>query len=190
MPIGDILRLKKIFENVQISMAVILILWIVYIVLPSGLLSVYGLRPRCIDCLWGIVRSPFLHGNLTHLISNSGALFVLLIVSLSFSRKLTFFAVIIIMIGGGGLVWFFSGINTVHVGASGVIFGLIGFLIFVGFFRREWKALFFSLTVGFFYGGALFSLLTYVPGISWSGHFFGFLTGILAAWGLRTTKHK
>ena len=117
-------------------------------------------------------------------------LFVLLVVSLSFSRKLTIMAILVISLVGGGLVWLFGGSNTVHIGASGIIFGLIGFLTFIGIFRREWKALLFSLAVFFFYGGTLLSLLRYVPGTSWTGHFFGFLSGALAASWLKGESSK
>ena len=82
----------------------------------------------------------------------------------------------------------FGTANTIHIGASGLIFGLIGFLLFSGIFRREWTALFVSLAIGFFYGGALLSLLSVVPGISWSGHFFGFLAGVMAAWWTKANK--
>ena len=83
------------------------------------------------------------------------------------------------------MVWLVGRPETVHIGASGVIFGLIGYLMFLGLFRRNWKAVIISVVVTLFYGGALYSFLVYVPGISWSGHFFGFLSGVLAAWWVR-----
>jgi membrane associated rhomboid family serine protease len=147
----------------------------------------YGLHPRRIDKLLGIALSPLLHADFGHLTANSGALFVLLTVSLSFSRKLTIVALLVITFLGGGLVWAFGKSNTVHIGSSGIIFGLIGFLMFIGVFRREWISLLCSVVIFFGYGGALFSLLSYRPGISWSGHFFGFISGVLAAW---WTKNK
>ena len=150
-------------------------------------LRTYGLRPRSMDGLWGIVLSPFLHSDVRHLAANTGALFILLAVSLSYNRKLTIIALWIIACMGGGLVWVFGKSQTIHIGASGIVFGLIGFLMCIGFFRREWKALIFSLVILFLYGGALFSLLVYKQGISWSGHFFGFLSGVFAAW---LTKSK
>lgn len=185
----------KIGKNIQIALGVVAIVWLVYLldlVLPTDLRQ-YGLQPRRIQGLWGIAFSPFLHANRPHILANTGALFVLLLVSLSVSRKLTVLAIFIVTLGGGGLVWLFGGGNTVHIGASGVIFGLIGFLIFMGLFRREWVALVVSIAILFFYGGTLFTLLTYVPGVSWEGHFFGFFTGLLAAWwtkGERTQESK
>lgn len=180
----------KLNKNIQTSLAIIAFLWLVYFLnfFIPGDFRFYGIQPRNINHLWGIVCSPFLHGNLSHLIANSSALAVLLVVSLAFSRKLTFWAILIIGLVGGGSVWLFGGSNTVHIGASGVIFGLIGFLMFLGIFRHEWKALVFSIIVFLLYGGALFSLLLYIPGISWSAHFYGFFSGILAAWWLRAWK--
>ena len=70
----------------------------------------------------------------------------------------------------------------------GIIFGLIGFLMFAGIFRRDWKSVFVSLIVFFLYGGALLSLLIYLPGVSWTGHLFGFLSGVLAASWTRSAK--
>ena len=170
-------------QNIKAASLTVTMLWLLYVLdllLPIDL-RLYGLRPRSIDGLWGILATPLLHVNFGHLIANSGALFVLLAVSLSFSRKLTTIAILIIALVGGGLVWLFGASNTVHIGASGVIFGLIGFLMFMGVFRREWEALLFSLAVFFFYGGALLSLFRLEPGISWTGHLFGFLSGVLAA---------
>jgi membrane associated rhomboid family serine protease len=111
----------------------------------------------------------------------------MLMVSLSYSRALTFKALLTIMLLGGGLVWLFGRGGAVHIGASGVIFGLIGFLMTMGAFRREWTALIISAAVLILYGGAVQSLLVYIPGTSWSGHLFGFISGVLAAW---LTKKK
>jgi len=168
------------------------ILWLVFfinLVLPIDL-RLYGLRPRHLVGLAGILLTPFLHVDLRHLIANSGILFVLLTVSLSFSRKLTFRALWIIVLVGGGLVWLSGDQGTIHIGASGVIFGLIGFLMCLGLFRRDWKALAISLFIFLLYGGALQSLYIYVPGISWAGHLFGFVAGVLAAWWVKTAKKR
>ena len=182
----------KISQNLQIAFAAIAILWLVYfinLVLPIDL-RLYGLRPRQLDSLAGILFTPFLHVDLRHLIANSGILFVLLTVSLSFSHKLTYRALWIIILAGGGLVWASGKEGTIHIGASGVIFGLVGFLMCLGLFRRDWKALIISLVIFLLYGGVLQSLFIYVPGISWTGHLFGFISGVLAAWWTRAARKK
>lgn len=182
----------KFLDNLKIVFWIIALLWAIFFVnrfLPIDLRA-YGIHPRRPDLWWGILLMPFLHGNFTHLTANSAALAGLLTVSLTYDRKLTLFAVVTITIVGGCGVFLLGSPNTVHIGASGVIFGLIGFLMFIGIFRREWKALFFSLIVCTLYGGALFSLFVYMPGISWSGHFFGFLAGVLAAYWTRTANNR
>jgi len=179
-----------IFRNIKVSMAFVSVMWAMHILnlfLPVDF-RVYGVHPRQIDSLWGIVCMPFLHGNFTHLIANTGALVVLLSLSLAYSRKQTLKAGFIICLVGGAFVWLLGTKNTVHIGASGLIFGFIGFLLFLGIFRRDWRTLVLSVIVCFFYGGALFSLLIYVPGISWTGHFFGFFSGVFAAWWMRTSR--
>jgi membrane associated rhomboid family serine protease len=179
-----------IWRNIRIALVAVAILWGVYfanLLLPIDL-NIYGLRPRTSGGLWGIAIAPFLHGGIDHLTANSGALFVLLVVSLSYSRRLTLTAIFIITLLGGAGVWLLGGSNTVHIGASGIIFGLIGFLMFAGIFRRDWKSLVISLVVFFFYGGALLSLLIYLPGVSWTGHLCGFLSGVLAASWTKSAK--
>ena len=182
----------KIRQNIQTALAAVAILWLMFFInlaLPIDL-RLYGLRPRHLDGLAGILLTPFLHVDLRHLTANSGVLFVLMTVSLSFSRKLTFRALWIIVLLGGGLVWLSGNEGTIHIGVSGVIFGLIGFLMCLGLFRRDWKALVISLAIFVLYGGALQMLFIYVPGVSWTGHLFGFLTGVLAAWWMRKAKKR
>ena len=180
----------KIPRNLKTAFGAVAVLWVIFFVdfvLPIDL-KAYGLRPRSMTGLWGIAFSPLLHLDLRHLAANTGALFILLTVSLSYNRKLSIIALLIITFMGGGLVWVFGKSHTVHIGASGIIFGLIGFLMFIGVFRRQWTALIFSVVILISYGGALLSLLVYKQGISWSGHFFGFVSGIMAAWWTKTAK--
>lgn len=182
--------MKKSHRNLETALIVVVILWLVLLadlLLPVDLRQ-FGIRPREIDGLAGILSAPFLHANPAHLAANSGALFVLMLVSLSYNRRLTFRAMAIIVFLGGFLVWVFGRPHTIHIGASGLIFGLIGFLLLLGFFRREWSALVVSVIIFFLYGGALLSLLIYVPGVSWSGHVFGFFSGVAAAWFARSGK--
>jgi membrane associated rhomboid family serine protease len=170
-------------KNIKTALQIVALPWLIYFVdvlLPIDLRA-YGIQPRTKEGLWGILLAPLLHGGLHHIVANTGALFVLSIVSLSYSRRLTCRALLIILIGGGGLVWLFGQGPSLHIGSSGIIFGLIGYLIFLGIYRREWKALTVSVFIALLYGGTLLSLLVRTPGISWSGHFFGFITGVFAA---------
>ena len=179
-------------KNLRFALIIVAILWSIYLlnrVLPIDL-RYLGLIPRSQDRLWGILTYPFLHANFRHLAANTAALFPLLLVSLSYSRRLTHSALMIIYLLTGSLVWLFGQGNAIHIGVSGIIFGLIGFLMFLGIFRREWTALGISIVIGFIYGGALFTLFAYIPGISWSSHFFGFFSGVLAAWWMKKGRAR
>jgi membrane associated rhomboid family serine protease len=180
----------KISLNIRLAIAAIAILWLVYfldLILETDL-RMYGIMPRHIEGLRGILAAPLLHGDIRHLTANTGILFILLIVSFSYSRIQALKAILTIMLLGGGLVWLFGMGGTIHIGASGIIFGLIGYLMCLGLFRRNWKAVMISLIITFLYGGVLYSLLFYIPGISWSGHFFGFISGVVAARGAAQKK--
>lgn len=174
----------KLSQSVKVSAGAVVLIWAVFILnwaLPFELRN-FGIRPLSWTGLWGLLFSPFLHLNLSHIMANTLPLFILLTLSLVYDLEATIFALIIIMAVGGGLVWLFGGSNTVHIGASGVIFGLIGFLLAAGIFLRDWKALLTAGAVFFLYGGILLSNFVPKQGVSWTGHLFGFLAGILAAW--------
>jgi membrane associated rhomboid family serine protease len=180
----------KLANDLKLTLFIVGCLWAIYFLgayLPAGG-YLQGIQPRRINNASGILTAPLIHGNIQHLSANSGALFVLLLVSLTYSRRLTVRAVIVIILLGGGLVWLLAKPGTVHIGASGVVFGLIGFLMFSGLVRREWRALLISVVVGLFYGSTLLSLLRFSPGISWSSHLYGFTAGVVAAWSMRQTK--
>jgi membrane associated rhomboid family serine protease len=183
-------------RNVKTALTAVACLWIIFllgvILRQFGFVDIrsLGIRPREAEGLIGILFGPFLHGNIFHLLSNSFTLFVLILLSLVFFKKLTLPAIVIIILVGGGGVWAFAGRNTVHIGASGLIFGLIGFMISGGIFRRELKALLLSGVILFLYGGLLLTLPVRIPGISWTGHLFGFLAGVFAAWLTRSMGNR
>lgn len=89
-------------KNIQTALKIVSLPWLIYMldfILPIELRR-YGLQPRQIEGLWGIAAAPFLHGGLNHLVANTGALFILLVVSLSYSRKGTVLALLFIALGG------------------------------------------------------------------------------------------
>jgi len=163
-------------------LAVFWVVEIIDVVLPFWGLDQYGIRPRTERGLWGILASPFLHGGFDHLIGNSVPFLIL--GWLTMFRERWHFALVTVMamlLGGLG-VWTFGATGSVHIGASGVIFGYLGFLLLSGFFERRFGAILVSLGVGVAYGGLVWGVLPSQPGISWEGHLFGFLAGILAAY--------
>lgn len=164
------------------SLSVFWVVEIIDVVLPFWGLDQYGIRPRTERGLWGILASPFLHGGFDHLIGNSVPFLIL--GWLTMFRERWHFALVTVMamlLGGLG-VWTFGATGSVHIGASGVIFAYLGFLLLSGFFERRFGAILVSLGVGVAYGGLVWGVLPSQPGISWEGHLFGFLAGILAAY--------
>lgn len=143
-------------------------------------LNLYGIIPRHIIGLRGILFAPFLHGGLGHLIANTIP-FLVLGWFVMLQETSDFFVVTAITMLVSGLGVWVLGAPGPHIGASGVIFGYIGFLLARGYFERNFPSILLALIVGFFYGGALWGILPSVPGISWEGHLFGFVGGVLAA---------
>lgn len=147
----------------------------------GGALNQYGIRPRTLDGLYGIAYAPFLHGDFTHLISNTLPFLVLgwLILLEGVGHFFVVYLVSSVVAGLG--TWIIGSSGSVHIGASGVIFGFLGYLLLSGFFQRSLRSILISVIVGALYGGCLLGVLPGRPGISWEGHLFGFIGGILAA---------
>ena len=151
----------------------------------------YGLMPRTVSGAVGIVLMPFLHADWSHLLSNTVPLFVLLAL-LAGSKARSWEIVVDIILVGGVLLWIF-GRHVTHVGASGLIFGLVAFLIVSGLLERRIIPLIVSVIVGFLYGSALISGVLPWAGcdVSWDGHLCGAVAGVLIAWLLtRGPKRK
>ena len=143
-------------------------------------LDIYGILPRNPTGLRGILFAPFLHGNFPHLMANTIPFLTLgWFIMLQETKDFLIVTVITAIVSGLG-VWLF-GSAGLHIGASGVIFGYLGFLLLRGYFERSFAAIFFSVVVAFFYGSLIAGVLPGQVGISWEGHLFGFIGGVLAA---------
>lgn len=159
------------------------IMWLEEVVdfVLQGALNQFGIVPRNLTGLRGIVFAPFLHANFTHLFANTLPFACLAwFVMLRRMRDFVMVSLLVMLIGGFG-TWLSGASNSVHIGASGLIFGYLGFLLARGFFERSWIAVLLSVAVAFAYGGALWGVLPGQAGISWQGHLFGFVGGVLAA---------
>ena len=159
------------------------IMWVVEI-LSVGIDSIdnNGILPRMLDGLDGILWSPFLHSGFPHLISNAIPFAILsgLVLVRGAKRWLSASAIIIGL--GGLLVWAFAiGSNENHIGASGWVFGLFGFLVLSAFFERKPVSIGLGLITLFLYGGTILFGVIPRDGISWEGHLFGFIAGVVAA---------
>lgn len=159
------------------------IMWILEIAdfALGGALNAYGIAPHNIIGLRGILFAPFLHGGLGHLIANTIPFIVLgWFVMLQETRDFFVVSAITMLVSGLG-TWVFGSPNSVHIGASGLIFGYLGFLLLRGYFERNFPSILLSLVVGFLYGSTIWGVLPTRPGISWEGHLFGFIGGVIAA---------
>ena len=156
-------------------------IWIVFILeLVFPWLQAFGIHPLDVSSLPFIFTSPLLHANFEHIISNSvpGAIFAFLV---GYSGKRVFWEVttFVVIIGGLG-TWLLGGAGTNHIGASGLVYGWLAYLIVRGFFNRSIGQIITGVVLGFFYSGLIFGLLPGTEGVSWQAHLFGAIGGFVA----------
>ena len=139
-----------------------------------------GIIPRSSAGLTGIITAPFVHGNLNHLLANTIPLVVLgALILLKGANEFLVVLQLVTLISGAG-TWLF-GRSGIHIGASGIVFGLFGFLLFRTVYDRTLVSAAITILVAALYGSVLGMSLLPEEGISWSGHMSGFAGGILAA---------
>lgn len=156
--------------------------------LLGGQLDQYGIAPRHISGLWGIIAAPFLHAGFSHVAANTIPFLVLgWLVLLRGTRTFLWVTAIVILVSGFG-TWLIAPSASIHLGASGLIFGYFGYLLFRGYFERSWEAVLLSVIVAILYGGMLFGIISNNPGISWQMHLFGFVGGAFSAYLLSDSR--
>ena len=153
-----------------------------------GSLDIFGIIPHQVIGLRGILFAPFLHGDFPHLIANTVPFLILgWLVMLQETSDFFIVTGLTMLVGGLG-VWLFAAPGYIHIGASILIFGYLGFLLLRGYFQRNIPSILLSILVFLLYGGTIWGVLPSRPGISWQGHLFGFLGGVLAAKLIATEK--
>ena len=172
----------QIKSNLLIVLGGVVLLWAVAFanLLTGHHLNTWGILPRTLSGLRGIPLSPFLHANLGHLLVNTVPFLVLGgLVALQGRRAFLSVSLIVILCGGIAL-WLF-GRTAYHIGASGLIFGYFGYLVARAWYDRSLPSILIALATLFFYGGLIWGVLPTTTYISWEGHLFGLLAGILSA---------
>lgn len=185
--------LQSIKEHAVLLFGLLAIMWAVEVVdflLPLVDLDQLGIRPRSERGLVGILLSPFLHVGFGHLISNSIPFLLLGGLVMTGGRRRFLMLSLWVTLAGGSGVWLLGGSRTVHLGASLLIFGYLGFLLTRGIAERSIGGVLVSLGLLVGYGGMLYGILPGQPGISWLGHLSGFLAGVAGAWLLREDRLK
>ena len=143
-------------------------------------LKSFGIQPRKIEGIYGIMLSPFLHLSLEHLINNSIPLFLLSSAIFFFYRNISW-KIIFLGIFLSGLLTWIIGRDSTHIGASGLIYVLISFIFFKGIISKNFNLMALSLIVVFIYGGTIWYIFPIKENISWEGHLSGFIVGIILA---------
>ncbi|MFC9555502.1 rhomboid family intramembrane serine protease [Rhodococcus sp. NPDC056960] len=159
-------------------------------VLSGERLERNGVEPRSIDGLWGILFAPVLHDDWAHLFANTVPLLVLgfLVLLSGIARGLA--ATGIVWVVGGLGTWLTGGTYSNHIGASVLIFGWLAYLLVRGIFARSIGQILVGVVVFVVYGGLLWGVLPSAPGVSWQGHLFGAVGGVVAAWLLSSDARK
>lgn len=161
-------------------------------------LDANGIRPLEVDGLWGIVFSPLLHASWEHLMANTVPLLVLgFLMTLAGLSRFVWATAIVWILGGFG-TWLIGDVGsscgpTDHIGASGLIFGWLAFLLVFGIFVRRVSNIIIGLVVMFAYGGVLLGampVLGVCGGVSWQGHLCGAIAGVVAAYWLSAPERK
>ena len=175
--------IRSLRTHVLVLGASVTLLWAVFAVdwVLGGALEQYGVRPRSVTGLWGILFAPFLHANFNHLAANTIPVLALGWLVMLRDPKHFILVVLAATLGGGVAAWLLGAPNSVHIGASGVIFGFLGFLIFAGWYARSFSSIAISLVVISLWGGLVLGVLPQEVGVSWQSHLGGFVGGALAA---------
>lgn len=175
-------RKKNIFNALFFPILFLIIIWSVKIIEHVFDLSFvnYGILPQKVSGLTGILLYPFIHKDFTHLINNSYPILILGGILFRFYKKIALQSFIWLFLISGFWLWII-GRPGFHIGASGIIYSLAGFLFLSGIIRRHRRLSAISLLVVFLYGSMIWGLLPIKSTVSWEGHLSGFLAGLLVA---------
>ena len=174
--------LKKLILSFTPPLILVAIMWMVKLYeIHSGIdLGFHGVLPRHTDGLQGIFLSPFLHGSIDHLWSNTLPFIVLMAALIFFYEEVWWQSFLMIYFLSGIGLWI-GGRENYHIGASGIVYGLTGFLFASGLIRRTVAAMSLSMLVIFLYGGTIWGIFPMFKEVSWEAHLFGLLSGCMAA---------
>ena len=163
-------------NKVKTILGLVGVIWLVYFASLVFPLRGFGIVPRTLDGLVGILAAPFLHANLPHITANTTALMTFGGILILLEGKRFWGVLVAVTIITGSLTWLMARPAN-HIGASGVIFGLFGYLLAIGLFRKQFKYILVSIGVGVVYGGFIFGVLPTGGGISWESHLAGLVAG-------------
>ncbi len=173
---------QRVVSAARFPLYFVVLIWLIHIFgyLTGMSLHVWGIFPRTADGLTGIVTAPLIHGDFLHLFSNSLPFLILTFILFFFYRKIAVPGFVLIYLLTGLSVWIFAR-PSFHIGASGVVYGLVSFVFWSGIFRRNVKSIVLALVVTVLYSGYFLGIVPGEEGISWESHLLGALVGIFVA---------
>ncbi|MEN0004379.1 MAG: rhomboid family intramembrane serine protease [Bacteroidota bacterium] len=174
---------KKLQESLTVPFYMVAVLWIIHLIqfiLPFNF-GWLGIYPGEIWGLRGVIFAPLIHSDWGHLLSNTPPFFALTAIIWFFYRRIAIPSFMMIYLLTGLGVWLF-GREVFHIGASGVVYGLVSFVFWNGIFRRNLKSIVLALIVVFYYGSMFAGILPGQEGISWESHLIGGIVGIFASY--------
>lgn len=175
---------KTVVKEFKVLILSIIMFWVIEIldfVVFKGSLDRYGIQPHSLIGLRGILFAPFLHGGFGHLIGNTIPFITLGWLTMIQETSDFYIVSLVSAIVGGIGVWIFGAPGSIHIGASIVIYGYLGFLLLRGYFQKNIPSIALSLFVALAYGGLIWGVFPSEIGVSWQGHLFGFIGGAIAA---------
>ena len=172
----------KLIKSIVFPLFFVFVLWIVKLIEKNSSVNFYhyGIFPRSLDGLKGIIFSPFLHADFSHLINNSIPLLILGSCLFYFYREIAIKVFILLWFVGNIWLWAIAR-PSYHIGASGIVYGLVSFLFFSGILRKNKPLMVVSLLVTFLYGSLVWGVLPIDYHISFEGHLMGSVAGIVLA---------
>jgi membrane associated rhomboid family serine protease len=173
---------RSFLDAVELSATIVLILFLIFYVnrFLGGRLNVFGILPRTGWGVVGIFFSPLLHYNEAHLTTNGISLFLLLVILFSHKEYVGGVAFASIWLLSGAGTWLI-GRRSIHIGASGVIYGVVTYLIASAWWLRSWRSAILAMLILFLYGGIFYGMLPQPGFISWEAHLSGAIAGIVVA---------
>lgn len=168
--------------NLPVILTAIISLWLIHFIniLTAYRLNILGIYPRSVHGLLGIIFSPCLHGNFTHVFNNSILLLILGSFVLLNGRDVFYEVTLVIVLVGGGLVWL-VGRRALHIGASGIVMGYWGYLVFNAYYKPTLIVVILAAVSLYYFGFLFLDLFSSKEKVSWEAHLGGLVAGVLAA---------
>jgi membrane associated rhomboid family serine protease len=174
----------RFLKKISFPIAFVVMLWGIHLlqVITGMDFRQLGVYPRDIDGLPGILTSPLIHGSWEHLFYNSVSFLILGAVIFLFYPRIALRSIILLYLLSGLGVWIFAQPHTYHIGASGVVYGMVSLVFWNGILRRNLKSIVLALIVLVLYAGFFEGIIPGKDGISWESHLLGGVAGIVLAW--------